>query len=146
MRQEIIKKFADFCSNGHTPLSLQKLLKDNCESLNFTEDHMKWFNKYLHRIRDIVRSESGYQTMLGFKNNTTHTAYSLKKIYKKDSHTSYARWLLKLEEIKLLCRYDQEDGLEEWGKKKIYALNPEQKKIAKLILDIIWQVHFTTSI
>jgi len=146
MRQVFIQKFLEFCNNNHAPLTLQKLLKEKASSLKLEEEHILWFKKYIHRIRDIVRSEPGHQTLYAFKDGGTHTSYSIKKVYGKDSHSSYRDWLTKLEEIGLLCRFDQEDGLENWSKKKVYGVNPEYKAVTKIALDIIHKKYYAPNI
>jgi len=146
MEQEIITKFVDFCNNGHTPLTLQKMLKKGAQKLKLESEHLIWFEQYIHRVRDIVCSEPGHQTLYAFRNGGTFTSYSLQKKYKKNSHASYRRWLTKLDEIKLLCRYDQEDDLKNWGKKKVYAINPKYFQVTKIIISVISQMNYAPTI
>lgn len=146
MKEAIIQRLIEYCNDGHTPLTLQNLLKENAPSLKLTDDQVKWLKKYIHRVRDIIRSEPGHQTLYAFKDGETHTSYSLKKRYKKNSHASYADWLVKLEEIKLLCRYDQENDLEKWRKKKEYGINPDYLEVTKIILEVIRRKYHTPSI
>jgi len=123
-----------------------KMMKESAESINLSSEQMVWFEKYIHRVRDIVKSEPGHQTLYAFKDGGTHTSYSIQKKYKKDSPASYVDWLGKLLEIQILCRYDQDDDLKEWGKKKVYAINPANKEIAKLIIDVIQKKYYSPSI
>lgn len=146
MKDDIIKKFIEYCDNGQTPLNLQRLLKENCVQLDLDENDLLWFKNYIHRVRDIMRSEPGYHTLYAFKDGKSLTSYAIKRMYKKESHASYADWLGKLQEIGLLCRYDQEDNLKQWGKKKVYAINPAYARVTKIILTLIHKRHYAPSI
>ena len=136
--EEVVAHLAKYCNNGgHAPLSLLRYVNEHAEELSLSPEELKWLKDRYHRIREIVKSEPGRRTIYAFRNDETHTSYSLQMLFKAKTHSSYRDWLEKLTTIGLLQRYDQDDNLDGWSKKKIYALNPQYREITKIIVAVI---------
>ena len=146
IRKELIAGLIEFCTNGHTPLSLSHKIIKHAEGLQLNAEELVWFKNYIARIRTIVRSKPGAETFYAFRRGGTHTSYSIMKLHGSQSPASYMDWLEKLEELKLLCRYDQKDDLEKWGNKKVFALNPAYENVNRIIMDVLHGSKFGPSI